>query len=332
MQSAQQRNDSRGWGVQVTSSANNRQRRDGLDLPAGAGVSPGRPADWTETVPSGGPVVARVLLGAQLRRLRKARGVTRADAGDEIRAPGAKISLIEHGQAELTERDVTDLIALYGVRDEQQRARLLALARTASVDGWWARDREVLAPWFETYVGLEQAASSISNYEVQFVPGLLQTADYARAVTLLGHPAELAGQIERRVQLRLNRQELLAGPDPPQLWVVVDETALRRPLGAPGVMRAQLRHLIQMAGQPGITVQVMPLLRGHPAAGGSFSILRFAEPDLADVVYLEQLTSAVYLRKREETSYYAKVMDRLSAQADPPARTAGFLQQIIETT
>ena len=273
-----------------------------------------------------------MLLGAQLRRLREARGITRADAGDEIRAPGAKISRFEHGQASLNERDVAGLLALYGVHDARQRAGLLALARTASADGWWAGHGQVLPRWFETYVGLEQAAWSISTYEVQFVPGLLQTADYARAVTALDHPAAPTEQIERRVQLRLTRQQLLAGRDPPRLWAVIDEAALRRPLGGPGVMRAQLRHLIQAAGRPGITVQIMPLRRGgHPAAGGAFTILRFTEPDLPDVVYLEQLTSAIYLRKRDDTGHYLQVMDRLSAQAEPAERTPWFLQQIIKT-
>jgi hypothetical protein len=273
-----------------------------------------------------------MLLGAQLRRLREARGITRAGAGVGIRAPGAKISRLEHGRAGLKERDIAGLLACYGVDDEQQRARLLALARRADAPGWWAEYGEVVAGWFETYLGLEQAASAIRSYEVQFVPGLLQTADYARAVTLLGHADAPAGQIERRVQLRLARQQLLAGPDPPTLWVVVDEAALRRPLGGPGVMRAQLQHLIQVVGRPGIAVQVMPLRAGgHPAAGGAFTILRFAEPDLADVVYLEQLTTSRYLRKPGDTGHYLHVMDRLSAQAEPPAHTARLLQQIIET-
>jgi transcriptional regulator with XRE-family HTH domain len=280
----------------------------------------------------GGPVVVRMLLGAQLRRLREARGITPAAAGFEIRAPGARISRLEHGRAGVTERDIADLLDCYGVDDDRQRAGVLALARRANAPGWWAGYGEVVAGWFATYLGLEQAASAISTYEVQFVPGLLQTAEYARAVTVLGHRSAPAGQIERRVQLRLARQQLLAGPDPPRLRAVVDEAALRRPLGGPGVMRAQLRHLIQIAGRPGVTVQIMPLRGGgHPAAGGAFTVLRFAEPDLADVVYLEQLTSARYLRKRDDTGDYLEVMDRLSAQAEAPAHTAGFLQQITKT-
>jgi transcriptional regulator with XRE-family HTH domain len=293
-----------------------------VGAPAGPGVAGSR----------GGPVVARMLLGAQLQRLREARGITPPGAGAGIGVSRSKISRLEHGRAGLTERGITDLLACYGVDDEQQRAGLLALARRADALGWWAGYGEVVAGWFETYLGLEQAASAIRGYEVQFVPGLLQTADYARAVTVLGHPAAPARLIERRVRLRLARQQLLAGPDPPALWAVVDEAALRRPLGGPGVMRAQLRHLSHIAGRPGIVVQVMPLRRGgHPAAGGSFTILRFAEPDLADVVYLEQLTTARYLRNAEDTGHYLHVMDRLSAQAEPPAHTAGFLRQIIKT-
>jgi transcriptional regulator with XRE-family HTH domain len=306
-------------------------RGGGRSASADADVSPGRPGGFAAGS-RGGPVVARLLLGAQLRRLREARGITRADAGDEIRAPVAKISRIEHGQAGATERDVGGLLAFYGVHDARQRAGLLALARTASADGWWAGHGQLLPRWFETYVGLEQAAWSISTYEVQFVPGLLQTADYARAVTALDHRSAPAGQIEQRVQLRLTRQQLLASPGPPRLSAVIDEAALRRPLGGPAVMRAQLRHLIQVAGRPGITVQIMPLRRGgHPAAGGAFTILRFAEPDLPDVVYLEQLTSALYLRKRDDIGHYLQVMDRLSTLSEPAERTPWVLQQIMKT-
>ena len=289
------------------------------------------PVSRDVAVSRGGPAVVRVLLGAQLRRLREASGITRADAGYEIRASRSKMSRLEHGRVGFKDRDIADLLAMYGA-DERQRAALLALARRASAPGWWSGYGEVVAGWFGSYVGLEQAASLIRTYELQFVPGLLQTADYARAVTLLGHPAAPAERIDLRVRLRLTRQQLLTGPDPPTLWAVVDETALRRPLGGPKVMRGQLQHLIQISDRPNIVVQIMPFRRGgHAAAGGSFTILRFAEPDLPDVVYAEQLTSALYLEKRADIDHYVQVMDRVSAQAESPASTAGFLTHILET-
>ncbi len=282
-------------------------------------------------VSRGGPAVARVLLGAQLRRLRESSRITREEAGYQIRASRTKIGRLENGRVGLKERDIADLLALYGVDDEAGRSAMLALARWANAPGWWAEFGKVLPDWFETYVGLEQAASLIRTYEVQFVPGLLQTADYARSVALLGHLASPAEEIELRVQLRLTRQGLLDGPDPPSLCAVVDEAALRRPLGGRRVMRAQFEHLIEMSERPNIVVQIMPFSRGgHAAAGGSCTIMRFGEPDLPDVVYLEQLTSAVYLEKRTDIDHYTHVMDRLSAQAEPPENTATLLEQIIE--
>ena len=281
-------------------------------------------------MPRGGPAVLRILLGAQLCRLRQARGITPEHAGDQIRASRSTISRLEQGRAGLTECDIADLLALYGA-GEQQRAALLTLARQATAPPWWAGYGEVVAGWFENYLGLEHAAAQIRAYELQFVPGLLQTADYARAVTLLGHRGAPAEQVELRVRLRLARQELLAGPDPPALQAVVDEAALRRPPGGLRVMRAQLEHLIQISEQPNIVVQIMSFRRGgHPAAGGSFTILRSAEADLPDVVYLEQLTSALYLRERAHAGNYLQVMDRLSAQAEPPAATTSFLTQILK--
>jgi transcriptional regulator with XRE-family HTH domain len=289
-----------------------------------------RSASQNVAVSRGGPAVVRLLLGAQLRRLRESGRITRADAGYQIRASAAKISRLENGRIGLKERDIADLLAFYGVDDEEERAAVLALAGRANAKGWWAEFSGVVPDWFEIYVGLEQAASLIRAYEVQFLPGLLQTEDYARSVAILGHPAEPAEQIERRVRLRLMRQGLLNGPDPPDLWVVVDEAALRRPIGGRQVMRTQLEHLIRVSDRPNVAVQIMPFRRGgHAAAGGSFTILRLAEPDLPDVVYLEQLTSALYLEKTGDLEHYTRVMDRLSAQAEPQEDTARILERII---
>lgn len=280
--------------------------------------------------PRGGPTVLRIVLGTQLRRLREACGITREAAGDAIRASHAKISRLELGRVGYKERDVADLLTLYGVADEEERADFLALARRASSPGWWHQYSDVLPSWFETHIGLEEAASIIRTYEVQFVPGLLQSADYARAVTVLGHPRASAREIDRRVDLRMTRQQLLTRPDAPKLWAVVDEAALRRPLGGSRVMRAQLEHLIEAAGQPNITLQVAPFrIGGLAAAGGPITILRFAQHDLPDIVYLEQLTSALYLDKREDVDNYMAVMDRLCVEAEPSSNTAAFLRELI---
>lgn len=282
--------------------------------------------------PRGGPTVLRMLLGIQLRRLREARGITPEAAGYEIRASRSKISRVEHGRVGFKERDVSDLLSLYGVTDEQERQRMLLLARQANSQGWWAKYDDVMPDWFESYVGLEQATSLIRTYELQFVPGLFQTEDYARAVTVLGHRAAPAAEIERRVSLRMQRQELLRADDPPRLWAVIDESALRRPVGGRDAMRAQLRYLVEVADLPRVTLQVMPFSQGgHPAAGGSFTIMRFAEPDLPDIVYIEQLTGALYLDRRDEADNYMEVMNRLSAEAETPADSTALIRDIIKS-
>lgn len=286
-----------------------------------------------ETPPESGSTVRRILLGAQLRRLREAAGITREDAGYTIRASESKISRLELGRVGFKERDVVDLLTLYGVTDEAERDALLALAREANAPGWWHTFNDVLPSWFQVYVGLEGSASLIRTYEIQFVPGLLQTPDYARAITGTGQPGTPAEEIERKVGLRMTRQRLLSRPNPTRLWAVVDEAALRRPIGGPEVMRKQIAHLIDIAKQPNITLQVMPFrFGGHAAEGGAFSILRFPEPDLPDVIYIEQLTSALYLDKREDVDEYTDAMERLCVESQPPAATPKLLKTILHET
>jgi transcriptional regulator with XRE-family HTH domain len=281
-------------------------------------------------VPGGGPTVLRRLLGAQLRRLREDRRITLEDAGEVIRASGSKMSRLETGRVGFKDRDIADLLTFYEVTDEEERAALRDLARSASAHGWWHDYSDVLPAWFEAYVGLEEAATSIRAYEIQFVPGLLQTEDYARAVTLLGHHGAPDTEIEQRVALRMARQALLAGPSPTHLWAVLDEAVLRRPAGRPGVMRRQLQHLLEAAERPNVTIQIVPFAAGlHAAAGGPFSILRFAERDLPDIVYLEQLASSLYLDKRETVDHYMAVMDRLCLEASPSSATAKTINAIL---
>jgi hypothetical protein len=240
---------------------------------------------------------------------------------------------MENGRVRFKERDVADLLTLYGITDEQRRAGVLALARQANVPGWWSKYGDVLADWFEAYLGLEGAASVIRTFELQFLHGLFQTDAYARAVTRLGHRAAPPEEIDRRVSLRLKRQDLLTRPDPPQVWSVIDEAALRRPVGGRAVMRAQLNRLIEVAALPHVTIQVVPFGRGgHAAASGSFTILRFAEPELPDVVYIEQLTSALYLDNRDDVDHYLEVMNNLSAEALTPDGSARFLSETARET
>ena len=283
-----------------------------------------------EESPNSGPTVLRILLGAQLRRLREGKGISREDAGYEIRASGSKISRMELGRVSFKERDVADLLSMYGVTDAAERDALLGLARQANNPGWWHHYGDILPPWFQSYLGLEAAASLIRTYEIQFVPGLLQTPEYARAVILLGHAGADADEIDRRVELRRQRQQILARTEPPQLWAVIDEAVLRRPIGGPEVMRAQIEALIEAAKQPNIRLQIIPFhAGGHAAAGGPFAILRFPEPELPDVVYVEQLTSAIYLEKRDDVDHYAIAMERVCIDAEPPNHTSEILGKLL---
>lgn len=276
---------------------------------------------------TGGPTVLRILLGGQLRRLREAKQITLEEAGTVIRASQSKVSRLEAGRLGFKDRDVTDLLTLYGVTDENERGALQALARRANAPGWWHDYSDILPRWFEVYLGLEEAASQLRVCEVQWVPGLLQTEDYARAVMLLGHHGASPKEIERRVRLRMARQAVLDRPDPSSLQVVVDEAVLQRQVGGPAVMRDQLKHLADMAERPNVTIQILLFQASGCSAGESFSILRFAEPDLPDVVYLEQLTSALYQDRPEDVNTYLTVWQRLSTQALTPGETTKFLSR-----
>ncbi|WP_435242946.1 helix-turn-helix domain-containing protein [Streptomyces cucumeris] len=279
---------------------------------------------------SSGSVVRRILLGSQLRRLRESRGITREAAGYSIRASESKISRMELGRVSFKARDIEDLLTLYGVTDEAERAALLGLAREANLTGWWHSYGDVLPGWFQTYVGLEGAASHITCYELQFIHGLLQTEGYAHAVVTRGQPQAPAAEVDRRVALRLERQKLLVSERAPAFHAVLDEAALRRPYGGREVMRAQLRHLIAVSEQPNVTLQVMPFsFGGHAAESGAFTLLRFPESDLPDVVYLEQLTSALYLDKRDEVAQYERVLGRLGEDSLSPHESRELLGDLL---
>jgi transcriptional regulator with XRE-family HTH domain len=290
---------------------------------------PGEQPDPGMEDPPAEGFVLRMLLGSQLRRLREAADITADRAGYEIRASRSKISRMETGRVGFKVRDVSDLLTLYGVTDEQARARFLYLTRESSRPDWWTQYSDILPDWFENYLGFESASTTIRTFEIQFVHGLFQTEDYARAVTRLGHQAAPAVEIERRVRLRIKRQELLTRANPPRIWSVMDEAVLRRPFGGPAVMRAQLHHLIKVAKLPQVTLQVVPFARGgHAGASGSFTVLRFEEQYLPDVVYIEQLTGAVYQDARTDVEHYLEVMDQLSGEALTPADTTRFIERV----
>ena len=280
----------------------------------------------------GDPTVLKILLGAQLRRLRESAGVSRDDAGYHIRASGSKISRLELGRVSFKERDVSDLLDLYGV-DASAKEQLIQLTAEANATPWWQKYREVVPDWFQVYVGLEEAAALIRVYEVQFVPGLLQTEEYARAVVVQGSPNLVPEEVESRVAVRMGRQKLFARENPPRLWAIVDEAALRRPMGGREVLAGQIKRLIDVVSEPNITLQVMPFkYGGHAAEGGAFTIMRFPEADLPDMVYMEYLTGAHYIDKDEEVERYAAVMERLSVAGTSPDKTreilAGMLKEI----
>src|SRR5215217_1066051 len=279
----------------------------------------------------GGPTVRRMLVGAQLRRLRTEAGLSREQAGEAIRASEWKIHRLENGQVGFKERDIIDLLRLYEVTDQDEVAAFLLLIREANTPGWWQHYGDVLPQWFRTFVDLESAAALIRTYEGQFVPGLLQTDDYMRAVIHGAHLDESSDEVGRRVRLRMARQTLLTREHPPRLWAVVDEAALRRPVGGPGVMRGQLERLLDATKLPNVTLQILPFDTGaHPAMVGSFSVLRFPDQELPDVVYLEHLTSASYLNKPDDIDQYLHVMEGICIRAAAPEETVSLLKRFLD--
>src|SRR5690242_8526815 len=217
------------------------------------------------------------MLGTHLRRLREDAGISRTDAGWAIRGSESKISRLELGRVGFKVRDVEDLLALYKLEDEVERDRLLQLAREANNPGWWQRYDDLTPNWFHSYLGLEMAADLIRTFELQFVPGLLQTPEYAKAVIQLGRqdvPLPKA-EVDRLVSLRMSRQEVLTRQRPARLWAVLDESVLRRPIGSPQILRNQLEYLIEASRRHNVTLQIIPFDKGgYTATGGAFTLLR----------------------------------------------------------
>ncbi len=273
------------------------------------------------------PTVLRILLGTQLRRLRESRNITAHEAAQAIRGSESKISRIELGRNAVREIDIADLLNLYGITDSADRQQLLALASQANRPGWWHRYQDVLPPWFQSYLGLEESAETIRSFDSQFVPGLLQTEEYAAAVIRLGRYSP--EETERMVFLRRERQRRFASAGL-RLWAIIDEVALRRTVGCPGLMRRQLDYLLDISSRPRVTIQICPLRTGAwYAAPGSFSILRFAAEDLPDIVYVEQLTGAMYLDKRADVDRYIEAMDLISTSGCTPEQTTELIRTML---
>ncbi len=275
--------------------------------------------------PRTGVTARRLVLGSQLRRLREAAEITRADAGYAIRASDSKISRLELGRVGFKERDVADLLTMYGITEPGERELFLDMVRHANAPGWWRRYSPVMPNWFEDFVGLEESASRIQTYELQFVPGLMQTEDYARAIATRGQPEFAPEETERRIALRMRRQQVLHRIDAPKLWVVLDESVLHRPIGGRRVLLAQIERLLEISKLPNVTLQVVPFRLSGYVAEGSFTILRFAESELPDIAYVEHLGGALYLDSLEETELYGRVVDRLAVEAETPDRSRELL-------
>ncbi|GAA3292293.1 helix-turn-helix domain-containing protein [Streptomyces cinereospinus] len=282
--------------------------------------------DW-----GGAPSVLRMILGRQLEELRTRAGLTYEQAGAAIGVSHSTIRRMEAAKvARLRLPDAEKLLSVYGVTDQQEIDTFLKSVRQANKRGWWHTYRDVLPDWFAAYLSLEQAASQIRVYENQFVHGLLQTESYARALLSAGDPHAPAEATERRLALCRRRQELLGRETPPRLWVVMDETVLRWPVGGADVMRAQVDHLIEVNRLPQVTLQIMRFANGpHPAMrAGAFHLFRFRARELPDIVHLSGLVGAVYLDKSDDVVVYREALDRLGAQAAPASRTEAHLGAI----
>lgn len=272
---------------------------------------------------SGGsaPTVLRMVLGKRLRHLREQAGVSFEDAARAIEVTPLTVRRMEKAEVGLRIPYVKELLRTYGVLAKEVDD-FLKLAREANKPGWWYTYRDVLPDWFSAYVSLESEATVIRLYEPHYVPGLLQTHDYAAALLRIGFPNESPEDIRRRVDLRLRRQDLLDKPEAPAVWAVLDETVLRRPVGGAEVMRAQIDHLIEVLAYPKVRIQIMRFAVGpHPGAFGPFHYFRFGFSELPDVVYTESLAGAQYFDQPADVVMYLEVLDRMSVQAEPVART-----------
>ncbi|MDH6622435.1 transcriptional regulator with XRE-family HTH domain [Streptomyces sp. LBL] len=283
--------------------------------------------------PEPAPTLLKMLVGVQLAGFREDADLTQEQAARALRFSPAKLSRIESGKGRRppAENDVRALLELYST-DDYEASMLLKLLQRAGEPGWWQRyDKRLMPEWFDRLVGLQEAAAAIRTFEIQYVPGLLQTADYTQAVVARGLPSAAASEVRRRVELRTRRAQLLERTDAPQLWAVLDESVLLRILGSREVMREQLRHLIERAQRPNVTVQIVPLdVTAASAPSIPITYLRFGGLDLPDVVYLEHIKSANFLEDRDETEEYRLALDRLANEALEPRDSIRLLEDTLK--
>jgi transcriptional regulator with XRE-family HTH domain len=273
------------------------------------------------------PVVRRRRLAAELRRLRAAAGKTLDEVAEHLECSAAKISRIETGQVGVRVQDVRDMLDCYRITGAERDA-LLALVRQSRVKGWWYSYADLISEEFQTYIGLEDEAVTIQAYETHLIPGLLQTERYARALIALQRDAPL-DEVERGVRLRTTRQAILDRGNPPQLWVILDESVLRRTAGGPDVMAEQYQHLLDLARGLRLTLQVLPLDAGaHPGGGLPFTILSFADPADPKVAYAELLTSDHCIDRADEVGQYLAEFDYLRSYALDPPDTVAFIETL----
>lgn len=273
------------------------------------------------------PTVLRMVLGKRLGALRERARVSREAAAGVLDVTPLTIRRMENSEVGLKPPYVRALLEKYGVA-QAEADEFMELVRDANRPGWWHRYRDAVPAWFSAYVSLEDEASLIRTYEPHYVPGLLQTEEYARGVLGAGAHGGVE-ELERRVALRIKRQQLLTKPEAPVLWILMEEAVLRRPVGEPEVMRAQIGRLIEATELPNVTLQIMPFAVGpHLGAFGPFHLFRFDITELPDIVYTENLTGAVYLDRRPDSAAYLQVLDNLSARAASVSDSRDFLQNI----
>jgi transcriptional regulator with XRE-family HTH domain len=270
--------------------------------------------------------VRLLVLGKRLRELREAAGRSLEDAATALSVSELAIRRIEHGQVKWKMPYIRVLLEEYGVNGEDART-FLTMAAEANQPGWWYRYRDVLPDWFRAFISLEEEASLIRAYEPHYVPGLMQSEDYARAVLCAG--LRDAGEVERRVALRIQRQRTLLRPGGTNLWAVIDETVLRRPVVPPEVMQGQIERLIELTELPNVNLQVVPFaLCVHEAMYGPFYVFRFPFPELQDIVYTENVAGSGYVDQADDVAAFIAALDTISAQAPPPQRTEALLTEI----
>ncbi|MFB9684042.1 helix-turn-helix domain-containing protein [Amycolatopsis plumensis] len=272
-----------------------------------------------------GPTARRMILGSQLRRLREEAGITRQQAGYNIRGSESKISRLELGRVGFKERDVTDLLTMYGVDDPTERRAFLDMVKQSNEPGWWRRFGDTMPNWFTDLVGLEEAAARIQIWEPLYVSGLLQIEPYARAIFSHGRSEMADERVDQLVALRMRRQKMFSRPDAPRVWMVLDESVLYRPIGGMKVLKQQIEYLLEMSALPHVSIQVLPYSRSGLSAEHAFSLLRFGEPELPNIAYVEYMTGAHYIEKREEIEKYSRALDMLAVDAETPERSRSML-------